>query len=130
MRPELTMLWGRAPRFTQSRLSGASADVHSTARSANAAATPSAHQRTGSARTSGQTLTIRKNVAITRPKLRSDEDLISSGRLKSSCVTAADLHCRGVQLRTTCASRQNKLAASLCPDLAPVFLTQSEMRKK
>src|SRR5258708_30146042 len=96
----LTMLLRRAPSFTHSRLRGASADVHSTARSANAAATPSAHQRIGSARTSGQTLTIRKNVAITRPKLRSDEDLISSGRLKSSCVTAADLHCRGVELLT------------------------------
>jgi hypothetical protein len=49
------------------------------ARVANAAATPSADQRIGSARTSGQKLTIRKNVATTSSKLRSGEDgLISS----------------------------------------------------
>src|SRR5215475_12608781 len=36
----------------------------------------------------GQNVIIRKNVATIRPKLRSDEGLTPSWRLKSSCVTA------------------------------------------
>src|SRR5262249_38217373 len=62
--------------------------VHSSAHPANAAPMTIAHQRIGAGGecTNGMNAIMANTAAMTRPKERSDDLLISSVRVKSSCI--------------------------------------------